>query len=412
MSYYHRESCRLCKGNNLTSVLTITPTPPANAFVAKEALATNQSRYPLELWFCNDCAHLQLLDIVAPEELFSDYVYVSGTSGVFIKHFGSYADSVSNYTKLGNEDLVVEIGSNDGTLLNFFREKGCRILGVDPARAIAEKASKAGIETVNAFFGLKLAAQLRATHGEAAVVTANNVFAHIDDLDDVTSAVKLLMRDDGLFVFEVSYLLDMYENKYFDMIYHEHLDYHSIQPLNKFFGAHGMEMTRVERVPTHGGSVRCYVQKKGGGRLVDQSVGDIMQLEKEYRIDRLDTFQSFSADIEILGSRLVEKIRELKSSGKMIAGFGAPAKATTLMYHFGLDANDISFIVDDSPLKQGLYTPGLHIPVVEPTEIQRQQPDYLLVLAWNFADSIIEKNKEFSKSGGRFIVPLPELRIV
>lgn len=412
MSYYHREGCRLCESNKLGSVLSITPTPPANAFVTADELEIKQTCYPLELWFCRDCAHLQLLDVVEPEELFANYVYVSGTSPVFVRHFKDYASSVIAYAALEKKDLVVELGSNDGTLLGFFQDHGCNVLGVDPARSIAEEATASGIETINAFFDSRIAGDIVAAHGHANVVTANNVFAHIDDLDEVVHGVNRLLSQTGVFVFEVSYLLDLYENKYFDMIYHEHLDYHSVLPLQKYFDSHSMQIIRVERIETHGGSIRCYVQKKQGTRVIEKSVEEICELERKTGLNREDTFLSFGRDIEKLGKNLVEKIRSLKDAGKKVAGFGAPAKATTLMYHFGITAEDIEFIVDDSPLKQGMYSPGLHIPVVSSTEISKSQPDYLVILAWNFADSIIGKNREFIERGGKFIVPLPELRMV
>ncbi len=412
MAFYHRDSCRLCSSANLVKVLSLASTPPANAFVSKNELDEKQDCFPLELWFCRGCSHLQLLDIVAPDILFSDYVYVSGTSSVFVKHFENYASTIINYAELDKDSLVVDIGSNDGTLLRCFKDAGFRVLGIDPAAKIAEQATKSGIETIHAFFNKEISEEIKMSFGQADVITANNVFAHIDNLEEVISGVYSLLKNDAIFVFEVSYLLDMYEKTLFDMIYHEHLDYHSVQPLMQFFKRYNMEIIKAERVNTHGGSLRCYVQKTTAKKNVDSSVCEFISMERKHKWDDENTFISFAREIKEKGQALRSLLSDLKSSGKRIAGFGAPAKATTLMYHFGIDENDISFIIDDSPIKQGLYSPGLHIPVLPASAIEEFKPDYLLILAWNFADSIVSKNKQFLNDGGQFIIPLPELKII
>lgn len=412
MAFYHRRTCRLCKSASLGKVLSITPTPPANAFVSENELDREQACYPLELWFCRNCAHVQLLDVVDAEELFSNYVYVSGTSSVFTRHFQNYADNVISYTSPRPGSLIVDLGSNDGTLLGFFKDRAYRVLGVDPARKIAEKASAAGIETIAAFFDSRVAEDIVDQHGKAAIVTANNVFAHIDDLDEVVQGIDLLLGESGFFIFEVSYLLDLYENRYFDMIYHEHLDYHSVKPLENYFRLHAMQLVRVERVPSHGGSIRCYVQKRQAGRSAHESVRLLMELEAKRGLDREETFLTFDEEIREVGETLGREIARIRGEGRTLAAFGAPAKATTLMYHFGISADDVTCIIDDSPVKQGLYSPGLHIPVVSSAVLEESPPDYLLILAWNFAESIMENHRSYLEQGGKFIVPLPELRII
>ena len=409
--HYRRDSCRLCGAKSLTSVLSLTPTPPANAFVGAEAVGQPQQEFPLEVFFCDACAHVQLLDVVDARVLFENYVYVSGTSAQFVKHFEDYAKRLMAEYEPATGSLVVDIGSNDGTLLGFFKSAGMNVLGVDPARDIASDATARGIETINDFFTPGLAARLRAERGPARIVTANNLFAHVDDLGGVVDGVRGLLADDGVFVFEVSYLMDVLQNTLFDTIYHEHLDYHSVIPLVRFFRANGMELIGAERLPTHGGSLRGTAALAGGPHKVDGSVDELIGAEREIGLDRVETLQGFAARIDTLRLELVTLLGDLKAGGASIAAFGAPAKATTLMYHFGIGPEIIDFIADDSPLKQGLYSPGLHIPVVSGGEIAKRRPDYLVILAWNFADPIIANHQSFHQAGGRFILPLPEVKV-
>lgn len=407
-----RADCRLCGARRLARVLALTPTPPANAFVPANALGAPQERFPLDVFFCESCGHVQLLDVVDPRALFENYVYVSGTSPVFVRHFADYARAVIERFRPAAGNLVLDIGSNDGTLLDFFQKGGLKVLGIDPARAIAAGASARGIETWTNFFTLGLATRIKAERGAAAVVVANNVFAHIDDLPGVAEGVRVLLAPDGVFVFEVSYLVDVYEKTLFDTVYHEHLAYHSVAPLVRFFAAHGLELFAAERVDSHGGSLRGFAQLKGGPRAADGSVAALVRLEKSLGLDQAETLAAFGRKIDAVRDSLRALLLGLKTSGKHIAGFGAPAKATTLMYHFGLGPDVIEFIADDSPLKQGLFTPGLHVPVLAPDAIDLRRPDYLLILAWNFARPIIAKHARFAAEGGRFIVPLPTVEVL
>ncbi|MBI4678530.1 MAG: class I SAM-dependent methyltransferase [Elusimicrobia bacterium] len=406
-----RTDCRLCGGSKLVEVLKLTPTPPANAFVKASEISRPQQTFPLDFFLCQDCGHLQLLDVVDPAVLFEDYVYVSGTSPVFVKHFETYAESVISRFSVQPGSLVVDIGSNDGTLLRFFKDAGMKALGVDPAKEIARGATASGIETLPVFFTGKLAGELRVQRGPASVVTANNVFAHADDLKGMLSGVRALLADDGVFVFEVSYLLDVYTKTLFDTMYHEHLAYHSVRPLRDFFKAHGMELISAIRVESHGGSLRGVAQLAGGPRRPDPSVDELIALEAKLGLQTAESLKSFGAKIDAVKTSLQKLLKDLKGQGKSIAGFGAPAKATTLMYHFGLGPDLIDFIVDDSPWKQGLYSPGLHVPVTASQAIYERNPDCLLILAWNFAEPIMAKHKAFSDRGGRFIIPLPEVSV-
>lgn len=406
-----RTSCRLCGSHQLTLILKLAPTPPANAFVPKEALDKPQSVFPLDVAFCEGCGHVQLLDVVDPAVLFEDYVYVSGTSPVFVQHFQHYANALFDLGRPAGGDLVVDIGSNDGTLLRAFKDKGMEVQGIDPAKAIAERATADGIPTRAAFFGPDLGRAMAAELGPAAIVTANNVYAHIDDLGGVTDGVRALLAPDGLFSFEVSYLGDVFTDTLFDTIYHEHLSYHSVRPLIPFLAAHGLELIEAVRVPTHGGSLRGIAQRTGGPRRVGASVADMLAYEKKLGLEKAETFHAFAARIEERKRQLAGLLAERKAQGRRIVGYGAPAKATTLMYHFGLGRDALDYIVDDSPLKQGLYSPGLHVPVRPARALEENPPDDIVILAWNFAEPIMKKLQPYREAGIRFIVPLPEVKL-
>ncbi len=411
-SVRRRVDCRLCAGGDLELVLALTPTPPANAFVSPAERDKPQPVFPLDLFLCKRCFHLQMLDVVDPRLLFENYVYVSGTSPVFVRHFQDYAaELIRRYTPAPGS-LALDIGSNDGTLLRFFKEAGLAVLGIDPARSIAEAATQAGIETAVGFFTPEFAERLRAERGPAAIVTANNVFAHIDDLAGVVRGVRSLLAADGVFAFEVSYLVDVVEKTLFDTIYHEHLSYHSVRPLIRFFATHGMELIEAQRISPHGGSLRGIAQLRGGPWKVRPSVGEALAVEARLGLDKAESFRAFGRDIDRVKAELRQLLHGFKAAGKSIAGFGAPAKATTLMYHFGIGPEIVDFIVDDSPLKQGLLTPGMHIPVLGSSALAERHPDYLIVLAWNFAQSIVAKHEDYRAAGGHFVIPLPEIELI
>ncbi len=306
----------------------------------------------------------------------------------------------------------MDIGSNDGTLLQFFKAAGMSVLGVDPAQKIAAEATARGLETWPEFLDADIARRVLSEKGPAAIITANNVFAHVDDLAGLADCIRDLLAPDGVFVFEVSYAADVHANVLFDTIYHEHLDYHTLAPLVRFFAAHGLDLFSARRVNTHGGSLRGYVQRAGGPQKSDGSVAALIGAEHAAGLDQIASWTEFSVRIDHLGKELTKLLSKLKSEGKRIAAFGAPAKATTLMYRFGLGGDVVDYIVDDSPLKQGLFTPGKHVPVVAWAKSAGVRPDYMVVLAWNFADAIIANHREYLDKGGHFIVPLPELRIV
>jgi SAM-dependent methyltransferase len=409
-----RKDCRLCGSRRLTRVFSLTPTPPANEFVTDQERSKPQERFPLDVHLCADCAHAQLLDIVDPERLFRNYVYVSSTSPVFVDHFRRYAEAMLAYTGMPKGSAVIDVGSNDGTLLRFFQQAGMRVLGIDPARRIAEAATQAGMTTLPEFFDLSLAKRLRAQGWEAGLIAANNVFAHADDLHTIAEGVAHLLAPDGLFVFEVSYLLDVFEKTLFDTIYHEHLSYHTVKPLVGFFERHGLELVDALRVDSHGGSLRGIVKRRGGRWPRQPSVESLVSEEVRLGLHGPEAYARFFARIEERKRELTALLARLKAERKRIAGFGAPAKATTLMFHFGLGPETLEYVIDESPLKQGLYMPGHHIPVVPSSVLYdpARKPEYALILAWNFAESIIKKHQAFRDAGGQFIVPLPVVQVI
>ena len=410
-NHHLRTSCRQCDSSDLILAIKLKETPLANAFINKSKVKEKQSLYPLNVYFCNECKHLQLLDVIDPEYLYKNYLYVSGTSNVFVNHFQKYFQCIKeNYFKNG---LIIDIGSNDGTLLEFFKEDGYKVLGIEPAKKIATEAINKGIPTFIDFFNNDLSKRILTSHGSASVITANNVFAHIDNPKSFLKGIKNLIKDaKGIFIIEVSYLLDVIKDNLFDTIYHEHLDYHSIISLNKFFNKNGFEIFNIDHVDSHGGSVRIFTQLKDGQFNIDNSVKEFLIKEIEFGLDKIDTYLNFSEKINNIGRELKTLLESLKSNGKKIVGYGAPAKATTLMYHFDIGPEIISYIIDDSKWKQELYTPGMHIPIVSKNYLKEKKPDYILILAWNFASSIIKNNSDFHNKGGKFIIPLPRLEVI
>ncbi|UCD55359.1 MAG: methyltransferase domain-containing protein [Candidatus Omnitrophota bacterium] len=410
-TFFQRQSCRLCGGNDLKNVLPLTPTALCDAFVSPENINQEQEIYPLDLFMCSDCGYVHLPYVVNPEIIYRDYIYSTTSSLGLSEHFQSYSEEVMHRINPSKGALVVDIGSNDGTLLKFFKKRGMRILGVEPANEIARKATTSGIETLPDFFSSELADKIVKDFGPTTIVTVNNLFANIDDLEGFTKAICKLLTPEGVFVVESSYLGDMMQNMVFDFIYHEHLSYFLIKPLIGFFRRFNMELIDVEHVPTKGGSLRYYFQLKGGPRYILPSVAKMIAHEDSLGLDRPETFKAFSDKIDSRKSQLMNKLGELNSQKKTIAGYGGSATTTTLIHHFGL-GKMMDYIVDDNPAKQGTFSPGYHIPVFPSGLLYKRKPDYVLILAWRYAKPIMKKHRAFLEQGGHFIVPLPELEVI
>ncbi len=404
--------CRVCTGADLKHILSLGSTPLANAFLKPEHKSEPEHSFPLGLVLCQSCGFAQLSHVVSPELLFRDYVYVSSTSPSFVAHFEELAAALTERFSFGRAPLVVDIGSNDGILLRPFKQRGWAVLGVDPAVKIAGQAAEQGIPTLPLFFTPELALDIRQNHGAASLVTATSVFPHIDDLDAVLEGVKKLLAPDGVFLVEAYSLKDLVEKNLFDTIYHEHLSYFTVSTLEKLFGRNGMEIFDVEKTDTHGGSLRVFTQKVGGPRTRTQRPDEFRKEEARCGLADPETYAAFAERIARNRVHLIELLASLKQQGKTIVGYGAPAKSSTLLNYFGIGPETLEYIVDDSAWKQGLLTPGSRIPVVDAGALERQKPDYVLILAWNFAEPIMKKLSRFRGAGSRFIVPVPEPVVV
>jgi hypothetical protein len=367
--------------------------------------------YPLDLYLCQDCRFSQLCDVIRAESIYVDYIYETKSSLGLVDHFQRYTEAVIDRINPPRGALVVDIGSNDGTLLKFFKERGMSVLGIDPAREIAHAATHSGIETLPEFFTAELSRKIRQERGAATIITANNIFANVDQLDELTEGIRALLSADGVFIFESFYLGDLIENMVFDFIYHEHLSSFSVTPLVPFFRRHSMELIDAERVATKGGSLRYSVQLAGGSRRVDPSVGRMLAEESRRGLGQLKTFKSFAVRIESEKEQVIEFLAKLKQEGKTMAGYGASATTTTLIYHFGL-GDYLSYLVDEYSRKQNVLSPGLHLPVLAPQTLIDQKTDYVVILAWRYVEPILIKNHAYRNQGGQFIVPLPKLRVI
>ncbi|MCX7121820.1 MAG: class I SAM-dependent methyltransferase [Gammaproteobacteria bacterium] len=401
-NYYRRETCRLCDGKNLSNVLPLTPTALCDEYLNK---LQNQPTYPLDLFQCNDCQFVQIEYVVNPETIYSDYIYVTTSSSDLSSHFASYANQVAGNLSLKGGNLVIDIGSNDGTLLSCFQQKGCSVLGVEPCEKIAENATSRGIETIPAFFDLSLAKSINAKHSAADLITLNNVFANIDNLREVTQGIEYLLADNGVLIIESSYLLDMVNNMVFDFVYHEHLSYFSILPLTRFFAKFKLKPIRFEHVPTKGGSLRYYFARESSEHLIDSSVKIFMQNEIHENVNP-EYFSRWANKIEALKVNLISELA--KHKGKKIVAYGASATSTTLIYHFGLDKY-ITNLIDDNSRKCGTYSPGLHIPVRQLADVKLDKDSVVLILAWRFQDAICKKLASFKST---LIVPLPTVKVI
>lgn len=406
-----RNCCRLCDSKDLMLILPMKPSPIADAFVPYDQKDKAQPLIPLDLYQCQQCGHAQNIDIVNPEVLFRDYIFTTSSSAGLVKHFQHYAAEVANKFGFAKGSLVVEIGSNDGTLLRFFKDLGMRVLGIDPAREIARNATQSGVRTLPEFFSSELAKQIRNEQGTAKLIVANNVYAHCDELADITEGIATLLDNDGVFIFEVSYLLDIIDNFVFDTIYHEHLSYHSIAPLVQFFQRHGLELFDVEKVSTKGGSMRCFVQRLNGPRQISPIVDRMMTEEMQRGLHHPKIFRQYEMQIKQRKEALNGYLTNALDQGKKIVGYGASTTVTTLMYQFELE-HKLSYLIDDNVKKHRMLSPGCHLEVKPGSVLYETPPDVVIILAWQYAKPILQKHARFVEENGIFVVPLPELSII
>ena len=390
--------------------LSLGDMPLSDGLLAPDDLQRQEPRYPLDVAFCPDCALVQILETVPPERLFgADYPYFSSFTDALLRHSAANVAARIAERQLDGSSLVVELASNDGYLLQYYRERGIPVLGIDPAPGPVAAARARGVETMLAFFGRDLAMQLAADGRRADIIHANNVLAHVADTNGFVAGIGALLKDDGTAVIEVPYVKDLIDHGEFDTIYHEHLCYFSVTALARLFQRHGLALNRVEPLAIHGGSLRLFV---GRHEHADPSVAEYLHAERRAGVDRLEYYAGFSAGVARTRSALVALLAQLKREGARVAGYGAAAKGTILLNFAGLGAEVLEFVADRNVHKQGRYIPGVRLPIVPPGRILEEQPDYLLILPWNFKEEIMGQQAEYRQRGGRFIVPVPEPVIV
>jgi len=410
---YRKTACRYCNARLLEPFLDLGIMPLANSFVTKKQAEDGEFTCPLRVVWCPSCFLVQLTHVVPPDLMFANYLYVSSTTQTFKQHFGKYAQAAKEkLNKQSGPILAVDIGSNDGLLLSCYRNEGMKAVGVEPARNLSEDANRNGLSTVNDYFGTAAVQKILQDFGAADIISANNVFAHIDDIHDVCRNVNQLLGPQGVFIIEFPYFVTMVEEMLFDMIYHEHLSYITVTSLRVLLSDFDLEIFAIDRVASHGGSLRVFIQKKTGDRATSSEVGSLLKDEAKKGYGSATLYTDFARRVHQVKKELVAFVQQLKSRGMSVSGYGAPAKGNTLINFCGFRSSEIDYIVDDNPLKQNLFSPGAHIPVVPGKHLFEHPTNTIIIFAWNFAEEIIRKLEPLRQKGVKFIVPLPNPRVV
>ena len=386
--------------------------PLANSYIKPEQLSRMEPFYPLHVYVCAHCWLVQLEQFSSPHDIFSDYAYFSSFSDSWLAHAKAYVEMIATRFKLDQHSKVVEIASNDGYLLQNFVTRGVPVLGVEPAANVAEAARKKGVDTKVAFFGEKTAVDLRAEGWSADLIIGNNVLAHVPDLNDFVKGLKVLLKPTGLVTMEFPHLLRLMEQNQFDTIYHEHFSYFSFLAVEQVFARHGMKLFDVEELPTHGGSLRIYAaHQHDDTKPVGVRAAELKAREERGGFSRLDHYLPFGSHVAETKRKLLSFLTSAKEQGKQVVGYGAPAKGNTLLNYCGIRADFIDYTVDRSPHKQGLFLPGVHIPIYAPERIKQTRPDYVLILPWNIREEVMQQMMFIREWGGRFVVPIPEVKV-
>lgn len=401
--------CIVCAAALPEPFLDLGRTALANKFLLPEEASADEPAYPLRLVLCGTCGHIQLADPVPPPAMFDDYLYVSSASDTLKQHLHGLARTITERRNLQEGDLVIDIGANDGTLLEGYAGTGVRRLGVDPAQNLADLVADKGIDRYVGYFNAETAQEIKERWGTAAVITATNTFPHIPRLHDFMRGIESVLAPGGAFIIEAHYVVDILDSLAFDTVYHEHVSFWTLGPMQRLFAEHGLQAVSAERLPIHHGQLRVTVQRIGEGEP-DGSVQAVLDQERERGANDAATWDAFATRVRALKDDLRKTLAEIRAGGGRVAAYGAPAKGSTLLEYFELGTEDIDWIADRSPLKQGRVTPGSHIPIVAPDRILSEQPEALVLLAWNFADEVMRQQAEYVERGGRFIIPVPEVR--
>jgi SAM-dependent methyltransferase len=405
--------CRFCGAPLSHSFADLGMSPPSNSFLRPEQLGRMEKFYPLHAWVCGACFLVQLEQFETPEQIFSDYAYFSSYSETWLAHAHAYTESVTKRFGLGEKSKVVEIASNDGYLLQHFVARGIPVLGIEPAANVAQAAEKKGVPSLVKFFGTQTAKELVAQGTRADLLLGNNVLAHVPDLNDFVAGMKLLLAPRGAITMEFPHLLKLMQENQFDTIYHEHFSYFSFLTARQVFAKHGLILFDVEEIPTHGGSLRVYARHaEQADQAASPRVADLIARERAAGLDGLDAYQAFGEQVKDTKRRLLEFLIGAKRAGKRIAGYGAAAKGNTLLNYCGIRSDFIDYAVDRNPHKQGCFLPGVHIPVHGPERIRETRPDYVLILPWNLKDEIVAQMAEIRSWGGKFVVPIPQVKVL
>jgi SAM-dependent methyltransferase len=402
--------CLSCGSRQLEPILNLGKTPLANSLVSEQEVDAPTKTFPLEVQFCKDCTLLQLRDLIPPQDLFSNYLYFSSFSQTMLESSVDLATALIEDRRLNSESLVVEVASNDGYLLSNYVRNGIPVLGIEPAINIAEVANKNGVKTINNFFDSELALQLAADNVKADIIHANNVLAHVPNINSFVKGLATILKDEGSIVIEVPYLRDLIEKVAFDTIYHEHVFYFSLKSLDCLFRRHKLIIENLERLTIHGGSLRLYITHDKGQES-SQVVQTLLQEEQNLGYDKKEFYLNFQEQVRALGEELKSLLEKLKRDGKSIVGYGASAKGSTLLNFFEIGSQHLDYIVDRSTYKQGLYTPGTHLKITSVDKLSQLKPEYVLLLSWNFKEEILLQQDEYLQLGGSFIIPIPRVEI-
>jgi SAM-dependent methyltransferase len=405
-------TCRFCDASLHDTFVDLGMSPLANSYVKTEHLTREERFYPLHVFICRNCLLVQVEVFETPDHIFSDYAYFSSYSESWLQHAKTYVDRVTSRFGLGPASKVVEIASNDGYLLQYFVEKGIRVLGIEPAANVAKAAIEKGVPTLQCFFGAETAGQLVAEGGKADLLIGNNVLAHVPELNDFVTGLKIALLPRGVITMEFPHLMRLVEENQFDTIYHEHFSYFSFHTVRRIFSERALRIFDVEELPTHGGSLRIYVcHAEDGSRAIGPAVTELAAREEAAGFTSLDRYLSFGAQVQETKRRLLAFLLAAKDAGKSVVGYGAAAKGNTLLNYCGIRTDFLDYVVDRSPQKQGLFLPGTRIPVFAPDKVRETQPDYLLILPWNLREEVMRQMDHIRSWGGQFAVPIPNVRV-